>query len=128
MIYLKIFKNPSTVKEDDQQYKFIVYVYSGSHYLFEWSPVLIACIDSCYEYVTVFVPEKIKIVHKGMGYVALKDSNETYSNEKMEILCEKSYPCFLTINASLPWGGDMQLFYDSADIQEIEWMTKPLTF
>ncbi len=46
----------------------------------------------------------------------------------MEITCEKSYPCFLTINASLPFGGQMQLFYDSADIQEIEWMVKPLTF
>jgi len=35
----------------------------------------------------------------------------------MEITCDKSYPCFLSINASLPYGGQMSLFYDSADIQ-----------
>ena len=52
----------------------MVYVYSGSHYLFEYTPILIACQDTCYEYVTVFVPEKIKIVHKGMGYVGRKNT------------------------------------------------------
>lgn len=46
----------------------------------------------------------------------------------MDITCEKTYPCFLTINASLPYGGNMELFYDSVDVQEIEWMNKPLTF
>lgn len=37
----------------------------------------------------------------------------------MDITCEKGYPCFLTINASLPWGGNLELFYDSIDAQEI---------
>ncbi len=68
---------------------------------------MIACQDECYEYVTVYVPKKIKIVHKGMGYIAHKDSDEAFSNEKMEITCDEGYPCFLTINASLPYGGDM---------------------
>jgi hypothetical protein len=68
---------------------------------------MIACQDACYEYVTVFAPQPIKIVHKGMGYVALKNSSLTYSNQKMDITCEKGYPCFLTINASLPWGGNL---------------------
>lgn len=58
----------------------MVYVYSGSHYLFEYTPILIACEDTCYEYVTVFVPEKIKIVHKGMGYVGRKNTTEAFSN------------------------------------------------
>lgn len=46
----------------------------------------------------------------------------------MDITCEKTYPCFLSINASLPYGGNMQLFYDSVDVQEVEWINKPLTF
>ncbi len=51
-----------------------------------------------------------------MGYIGHKNSSEAYSNEKMELSCN-SYPCFLTINASLPYGGYMELFYDSADVQ-----------
>ena len=34
----------------------------------------------------------------------------------------------MTLNASLPYGGNMELFYASLHVQEIEWMNKPLTF
>ena len=78
-IYLKVFRKLEKSK-DDSDFKFVVYVYSGSHYLFEYTPIMIACKDSCYEYVTVFVPHKIKIVHKGMGFIGHKNSTEAFSN------------------------------------------------
>ncbi len=58
----------------------MVYVYTGLHYLFEYSPVMIACQDTCWEFVTVYAREKIKIVHKGMGYIGRKDMEEDFSN------------------------------------------------
>ena len=70
---MKVFRKLDTSK-DEGDFKFVVYVYSGTHYLFEYTPIMIACQDACYEYVTVFAPEPIKIVHKGMGYIALKNS------------------------------------------------------
>lgn len=45
------------------------------YYLFEYSPVMIACVDVCYEYVRVYVPEKIMIVHRGMGNIAFLNSS-----------------------------------------------------
>ena len=32
----------------DKEFKFSMYIYSGSHYLFEMTPVMIACIGECY--------------------------------------------------------------------------------
>ena len=58
-----------------------------------------------------------------MGYVSLKNKEndesktESYSNEKMPLKCPKSYPCFVQINASLPYGGSLRLFYSSDNVQ-----------
>lgn len=41
-IYMKVFRKNEQEK-DDEDYKFVVYVYSGSHYLFEYTPIMIAC-------------------------------------------------------------------------------------
>lgn len=67
--------NSSSSKDEDKDFKFSVFVYSGMYYLFEYSPVMIACVDACYEYVRVYVPENIKIVHRGMGNIALLNSS-----------------------------------------------------
>lgn len=35
--------------------KISVFVYSGTHFLYEYTPVMIACLDECFEFVSVYL-------------------------------------------------------------------------
>lgn len=47
----------------EKDYKFTLFVYTGFHYLSKYTPIMIACLEECFEYVNVYVSKEIMVVH-----------------------------------------------------------------
>lgn len=94
-------------------FKFGVYVGSGEYGLEEDRPILIACDKQCYEIVNVLVNStSATILHSGDGRITLLSGNQTASNSPLTLTCS-SPSCTIKLNATLRYGGSMELAFES---------------
>lgn len=102
VVYFNISKG-----QDNREFKFTMLVDSGKYTLTELAPVLIGCLDRCYELVSVTVNQKdTRVIHSGRGTIAVLDNpTVTVSNSYLTLGCQNGSECVVVLNASLAHGG-----------------------
>lgn len=97
--------NISNGDSSNNNFKFSVYINSGDYVLNDKDPLLIGCVNACYEIVTVALEAQSNVIHQGRGSIySITAPSIVASNTFLKLSCE-SYPCTAKINATLLYGG-----------------------
>lgn len=74
------FNISSTLATSNAQFKFSMYVNSGSYLLTEDKPILISCERACYELVVVMIPKAnatVNVIHSGEGTIKVASNTSS---------------------------------------------------